>query len=81
MVRRIAILSAGIWTLLMAMAVPASAQRVEASISAGYTLAEGISVEERELLAAFYDRIEVNSGASITATSVLNGSLRFAGSG
>lgn len=68
MVRRIAILSAGIWTLLMVTAVPASAQRVEASISVGYTLAEGISVEDRELLAAFYDRIEVNSGASITAT-------------
>jgi hypothetical protein len=68
MVRRIAILSAGIWTLLMVMAVPASAQRAEASISAGYTLSEGIAVDEREIVGAFYDRAEVNSGGSITAT-------------
>jgi opacity protein-like surface antigen len=67
MVRRFAILSAGIWTLLMVMAGPASAQ-VEASINVGYTLSEGIAVDQREYLGVFYDRAEVNSGGSVTAT-------------
>ena len=49
-------------------AAPAAAQRVEASFNAGYTLSEGISVADREILGAFYDKVEVNSGASFHLT-------------
>ena len=45
-----------------------SAQRAEVSFSAGYTLSEGISVEERLIAGVVADKAEVNSGASFNFT-------------
>ncbi len=64
MVRRVAVLSAALWLI----AASAEAQRAEVSISAGYTGSEGISVDDRVLVGEIYNRVEVNSGGSITAT-------------
>ena len=64
MVRRIAAVLAGIWLL----AQPLSAQKVEISFNAGYTLSEGIQGEERNVLGLIYDRAEVNSGGSFHFT-------------
>jgi Outer membrane protein beta-barrel domain len=64
MVRRIATVLAGIWLL----AQPLSAQKVEVSFNAGYTLSEGIQGEERNILGLIYDRAEVNSGGSFHFT-------------
>jgi opacity protein-like surface antigen len=46
----------------------ASAQGVDASFSVGYSASEGISTENRPLLAEFYDTLAVDSGASINLT-------------
>jgi hypothetical protein len=64
MVRRIAVISVALWSF----AVPVGAQHVEASISGGYTLSEGIETDNRDLLGQIYNKVEVNSGGSVTAT-------------
>jgi len=64
MVRRIAAVLAGIWLL----AQPLSAQKVEVSFNAGYTLSEGIQGEDRNILGLVYNRAEVNSGGSFHFT-------------
>lgn len=68
MVRTIAAVSLAIF----ACAAPAAAQVVEASVNVGYTLAEGISVNDRDILGAFYDKVEVNSGGSFHLTFGVN---------
>jgi len=60
MVRRFAALFTGIWLL----AAPLSAQRVEVSFSGGYTASEGVAVEERVVLGAIYNQVDVTSGGS-----------------
>jgi opacity protein-like surface antigen len=64
MVRRIAAVLTGIWLL----AAPLSAQKVEVSFNAGYTLSEGIAGEDQVVLGSVYDRAEVNSGGSFHFT-------------
>jgi opacity protein-like surface antigen len=47
---------------------PAFAQGVEASFNVGYSASEGISTENRPILAASYDTLAVDSGASLNFT-------------
>ena len=65
MVRRIALILAVIAAGGWLTAATINAQHVEVGVAGGYTLAEGISVDQREILGLFYDKAEVNSGGSL----------------
>ena len=62
MARRAALILAG---LLALHAPSASAQKVEASFSVGYGGSEGITSNNKPLLGRQYDRLAVDSGASV----------------
>ena len=64
MLRRIAIVT--IWSTLVA--VSASAQRVEGSVSIGYAANDGIASDSRFLLGQVYDSAGIDSGTSYNAT-------------
>ena len=66
MPRRIAVVLILI-TLTLSTRV-ASAQRVEASFSVGYSASEGITSDQRPLLGQLYDTLAVDSGASVNFT-------------
>ena len=53
---------------VMLVSTTLSAQKVEVSFSAGYTLSEGIEVDPRAILGQVYDKAEVVSGASFNFT-------------
>ncbi len=52
-------------------ATSASAQRVEGSVSVGYSASEGITTDNRDLLGQIYDTLAVDSGASFNFSSSL----------
>lgn len=66
MVRRITAILTGM--LMLVMATPLAAQRVEGSFSGGYTLSEGISVDDIEVVGLFFDNLNVKSGGSFNLT-------------
>jgi hypothetical protein len=66
MSRRIAVIP--LLIILTLSARVASAQRVEASFSFGYSASEGISTDERTLIGQLYDTLAVDSGASVNFT-------------
>lgn len=66
MVRRIAAVLTGLF-LLFLTTTPTSAQRVEASVGAGYTLSEGVTLEDSVVGFAF-DEANVESGGSFNAS-------------
>ena len=53
---------------VMLVSTTLSAQKVEVSFSAGYTLSEGIEVDPRAILGQVYDKAEVVSGPSFNFT-------------
>jgi hypothetical protein len=59
--RRIAVIP--ILIVLTLTARVASAQRVEASFSVGYSASEGITADQRPLLGQLYDTLAIDSGA------------------
>jgi hypothetical protein len=64
MLRRIAIVT--IWSTLVA--VSASAQRTEGSVSIGYAANDGIASDSRFLLGQVYDTAGIDNGTSYNAT-------------
>jgi len=58
----------GVCVGLLLLAVPVRAQVVEGSVSGGYTLSDGVDIDDLALLGSQFQSIEVNSGGSFNLT-------------